>query len=289
MFAGVVADVTQPMYESEFPPSSDLGSDFVTVNEPKNGETAVGIADRYGNTIKFEHTPQRVANRIPNGSFTYDNDLWTISNARYVYQTNDCGRYDDTSMRFNSAYDMSLTSMPVEIAPEKEYEISFVILNENSTIELQRNYEPNVSNAVWFADLYYYDNSDRLIKHTDRQSNSTIHTYDTLDRLLNMTLPNGTEYVYEYYDADLITDVSLADGSNRITTKYDDYGNVVSRTVYPDSSTAYPEYFTYDIAENVLSYTDPNANKTEYEYDNAGRLTKTMITHGKVIVKYHFQ
>ena len=132
------------------------------------------------------------------------------------------------------------------------------------------------------GESYYTDNRDRLVKYTDREGNSTLYTYDTQDRLLGVTLPNGTAYAYTYDDIDLIADVSLADGSNRITTKYDDYGNIISRTVYPNGSTTYSEYFTYDIAGNVLSYTDPNANKTEYEYDNAGRLIKTILPDGTI-------
>ena len=55
----------------------------------------IGIVDRYGNTIKFEHTMSSVTNIVPEGSFKYDDDMWmpsTATNGTYdAYPVDDFG------------------------------------------------------------------------------------------------------------------------------------------------------------------------------------------------------
>ncbi len=133
---------------------------------------------------------------------------------------------------------------------------------------------------------YTYDNTDRLIQVTDCDHQTVQYAYDPTDRLTKITDPQGTQYIYVYDDSGSSITVYMQDAGgaqqNHLTEQHDIWGNVLSRTVYPDgpAQPAISEYYAYDIAGNVTAKTDPNGNTTQYEYDGLNRLTKTILPDG---------
>lgn len=93
----------------------------------------IGIVDRFGNTIKFEHTMSSVTNIVPEGSFRYDDDMWmpsTAANGTYdAYPVDDFGRNDDYSMYFrrNNADDTYIISQPIQVKPLTTYNMGVSI------------------------------------------------------------------------------------------------------------------------------------------------------------------
>jgi YD repeat-containing protein len=54
---------------------------------------------------------------------------------------------------------------------------------------------------------------------------------------------------------------------------------LASKSIYPNgrNSTAVTESHTRNVAGNVKTFTDGKGNETQYEYDNLGQLTKTVL------------
>ena len=96
----------------------------------------IGIVDRFGNTIKFEHELMSIVNRIPEGNFQLDSDMWITSatssgSADAIQVTNDeIGSIDGCVMRFrrNNAYIMS---RPIQIKPSVYYDFGMRFKKEN--------------------------------------------------------------------------------------------------------------------------------------------------------------
>ncbi len=90
----------------------------------------IGIVDRFGNKINFEHELKTVSNRVAEGNFRYDNDKWTSSvssNGIYdVIQTEDntIGSDDGYVMKFRKYNDITssyILSYPIQVEPLTEY------------------------------------------------------------------------------------------------------------------------------------------------------------------------
>ncbi len=103
----------------------------------------IGIVDRFGNTIKFEHELKSITNRVPQGTFAYntennnsdfdfDGDMWISSTSSTgspdaVRQVNTgIGSIDGQVMRFsrnNANGDTYIISQPIQVKPLTDYEL----------------------------------------------------------------------------------------------------------------------------------------------------------------------
>jgi len=115
----------------------------------------IGIVDRFGNTIKFEHELTNITNRVPEGNFRYDDDMWTpsvASNGTYdAYQIEDAdiGSNDGYAMYFTSKDENSesyIISQPIQVKPLTEY---------NFGIRLKSQYGSNVNVEIIGYDTAY--------------------------------------------------------------------------------------------------------------------------------------
>ena len=119
----------------------------------------IGIKDRFNNEIKFEHTMKPVTNRVPNGSFYYDNDTWSNYGADYSIAK---GRYDSESMKFNNSgvEEAFIISSPIQVEPSTSYALSasfFPTYQEEIAIEVMR-YDAEYQYRS--TETFYLDSSD---------------------------------------------------------------------------------------------------------------------------------
>jgi RHS repeat-associated protein len=150
---------------------------------------------------------------------------------------------------------------------------------------------------------YQYDGNSRLWKVTDREGKTTTYGYDgTSQRLAGITDARGHTALALTYDGSgrVLTQkdargvatgdqtsfdyVVNGDGSRSTTVTYpvtsfeptfhptlvDAYastGFLTQRTSGPSSSETLTEQYTYDLAGNRTSVTDPRGNRTDYCYD----------------------
>lgn len=90
----------------------------------------IGIADRFGNSIKFEHELTSVVNRVPDGNFRYDDDMWVSSTGSdnrldAVLQEDDSiGSNDGYVMYFrrNNSEGAYIISQPIQVKPLTSYD-----------------------------------------------------------------------------------------------------------------------------------------------------------------------
>ena len=133
-----------------------------------------------------------------------------------------------------------------------------------------------------------YDNSGRLSYVNNYRSSGKYereqYTYDILDRVVSKKVYSNTTPLYTENYAYTVS------GGNSIVTKTtsaldntavaveketcDNLGRLIKKTA-SDGDEEITASYTYDYRGNMISETDANGNKTEYEYDFKDRLTWT--------------
>ena len=110
---------------------------------------------RFGNAIKFEHTLFPISNRVPEGNFKYDDDMWissTDSNGMYEAfpsEETDIGSNDGHVMYFrrnNEDGNAYIISQPIQVKPLTDYKLG---------IRLKSQYEPDVKVEIIGYDTAY--------------------------------------------------------------------------------------------------------------------------------------
>lgn len=162
---------------------------------------------------------------------------------------------------------------------------------------------------------YHIDDLVRPVYVIDPVNNTTTVSYDAWGRQKEAFDVYGNLYVTEYQlkQRKLISFIVPADSvslyrsvptanaikKSYLEQNYDAWGYLLSRVTYKDISnpnvtgSRLEETYTYDIAGNVIKYTDPNKNQnsdgvtTTYSYDNLNRLSSVKDSLDQV-AKYQY-
>ena len=172
---------------------------------------------------------------------------------------------------------------------------NFIVTYENGLI---KSIKDNTGNRT----ITYEYLDDRLVKVTDAMGNATSYTYDSegfmtevtdscdkliesvtyihdgenKDKVEKRTDANGNEFTYSYDNINCVT--TITDSNGRVTTqKYDSSYSIINSTDAEGKSTVY-EYTRDENGINKYSeeksVTDRNGNKTQYDRDASGNVTK---------------
>ena len=172
---------------------------------------------------------------------------------------------------------------------------NFTVTYENGLI---KSIKDNTGNRT----ITYEYLDDRLVKVTDAMGNATSYTYDSegfmtevsdsfykliesvtyihdgenKDKVEKRTDANGNEFTYSYDNINCVT--TITDSNGRVTTqKYDSSYSIINSTDAEGKSTVY-EYTRDENGINKYSeeksVTDRNGNKTQYDRDANGNVTK---------------
>ena len=172
---------------------------------------------------------------------------------------------------------------------------NFTVTYENGLI---KSIKDNTGNRT----INYEYLNDRLVKVTDAMGNATSYTYDSegfmtevtdscdkliesvtyihdgenKDKVEKRTDANGNEFTYSYDNINCVT--TITDSNGRVTTqKYDSSYSIINSTDAEGKSTVY-EYTRDENGINKYSeeksVTDRNGNKTQYDRDSNGNVTK---------------
>jgi len=149
----------------------------------------IGIKDKFGNQIKFEHTMKQTANYVPNGGFEYGTDMWNaVSGAQAVYNK---GRYDNTSLRLNHGDFTYAASQAIQVEPNgASYTVSADVFVGGS-----------VASGV-FLEVHLLDaaHNERQVKLIPIPTNLTSNTWHEITGTFSTA--SSTQYVFVAVVAD---------------------------------------------------------------------------------------
>jgi len=161
----------------------------------------------------------------------------------------------------------------------------------NHTTDYAHDYNGNViqvTDARTYRSYKDYTPQNQLAMTWDDLSteyNATVYEYDLAGNLTKVTDPTGSETAYTY------------DGMNRKeavwrsdvlveASDYDDNGNLISRTMYPNIYDPQQTTYTHDGLNRMTTETPPIGPNTTYAYNNTGDLI-TKETGANVITYEH--
>jgi len=133
------------------------------------------------------------------------------------------------------------------------------------------------TNAIGAATLFSYDPRGNLAAKQKPDGSRIQYAYDTRNRLVEVAYPDGTAKTYAY---DAVGNLVEAAGDDTTETRQYDAGNRLIETT--DSHTGKRIAYTYDLAGNRLSMTDPENGRHQYRYNDSNRLTAFVDPEGLV-------
>lgn len=201
------------------------------------------------------------------------------------------GPRTDVTDTTSFTYDANLNLTKITNALSQEFEITARdSAGRPTTVEDENNVETD----------YDYDSNGWLESATRAPGTAleavTSFTYDANGNLTGVQLPNGVDVTYTYDDAQRLTDIT-DDLGNKTSYTLDDAGNITQTDIYNATPTlkythdqVFDELsriiesvgaslqtaeFAYDKNSNLVTYTDPKTNDTDYAYDALQRLVET--------------
>ncbi len=124
----------------------------------------------------------------------------------------------------------------------------------------------SVTDPVGEVSRYGYDGLHRMVSMTSPAGAVTANTFDDLDRVVTQTDP--VKKVIRFAYADGSTTVTAPDGSIGVDRYVD--GQVRSHTQQTGTAQAQTWSYTYDVAGNLTSTTQPSSAVTRSTYDARG-------------------
>ncbi len=126
----------------------------------------IGIVDRFGNTIKFEHELICTTNRVHEGNFKYENNMWSTStDSEGTYDAiqlddDNTGSIDGCVMHFrrDNADETYIMSYPVQVEPSSQYQIGLRVKNPYASdirvdiLGYDTAYNQKESKTLWIKD-----------------------------------------------------------------------------------------------------------------------------------------
>ncbi len=140
-------------------------------------------------------------------------------------------------------------------------------LNQTTTYTYTpEGYLESMTDPLGNTTSYTYDSHGQRTSMTDALDNTWTYSYDALGRLVDTTDPLG-HVTHNTYDA--------AGRLISVTQNYDP-----AKTQNEDNQWNIVTTYAYDVRGNQISITDTLGRVTQYEYDDADRLTKTIDPAG---------
>ncbi len=265
----------------------DPGTGLLTSQTDSDGNTTTTTYDALGRPIKV--TQPSMTNL--DGTVYAIEDQYAYTNR--VYSTGaDSTNAGILTLRVDSIrqYTNKATGAVTVLSRQAAYYDGFGFLRVMETY--------NDTNG-WTRSQYHPDDLGRAVYAIDAMGNTQTAAYDAWDQQSEFTDAEGNLYIskplltkqqtqhYTIAAANVATYRSNPDNTsirlNLLEQNFDAYGHKLKVVAYKDGAAGHSqpiqESYTYDLAGNVLTYTDPNGNQnskgvtTAYTYDALNRLT----------------
>lgn len=245
------------------------------------------VTDALGNVTLYEYDERGVFNGMTDDLGNEDTKT-SDANFRPTIVTDEV---EDTTTLTWSADGKNLTA--IEDAEGSETNITYNSLNlplvvtdaldHETTFTYDGTLLSTVTNELEETTTYAYTSEGYLESVTDPLENTTSYTYDSHGQRISMTDPLNHTWTYAYDSLGRLIDTT--DPLLHVTHNvYDAAGRLTSMTVNYDDEKDQNEdnewniitTYAYDVRGNQISVTDTLGRTTEYEYDTADRLIKTI-------------
>ena len=261
--------------------------------------------DADGNRIEYEHDidgkTEVVRDKMGNATvYTYDdngNILKTVDAmgnvTRNTYDGDNNVLTKTDALGFVESYSYDDKGQPVSYT-DKNGKVTYYSYNNLGQVTVQTN--PDES-----KNYITYDSAGNMLSESDKAGNAISYKYDAKGNRTQEKDANGNCINYTFDKEGNVT--SYEDFAGNITSyKYDVKGNVTQEKItYADTGQSsvktyeYDQYdnktaeynngvligsSTYDINGNVITESDKNGNRTEYEYYNSGNVKKITDSNG---------
>ncbi|WDV47883.1 peptidoglycan-binding protein [Clostridiaceae bacterium M8S5] len=232
----------------------------------------------------------------PDGTFTLQ------TKDHYIYRFNNTGHmYQMTDKNGNSIY-IELTSdgkiTGIKDQADSHYTVSYnasnlinKIVEDKTSREVVYEYTnqklTSVKSTTGYYQRYEYDTESYLSKIKDHDNNVLTvinynHSSSEYQHTVNtITDKYGNVRTYSYNKEQKKT--TIIDTNDRATIKWYDDTNSIIKIQYPDSSIETYEYFldgNKNKYSEIKSKTDKKSNKTTYQRDSNGNITKQINPNG---------
>ncbi len=145
----------------------------------------------------------------------------------------------------------------------------------------------SVTDSTGAVTRFTYDSSGNMLAQMDSAGNTTEYAYDSLNRLIKLIDPNGsiTQYTYDAKG----NRTSVTDSNLNVIQYIYNYKNQLTKVLDPLNGITSYEYGGTGCAscsgsgDKLTAIIDAKGNRTEFEYDLLGRLTKESDSLGKII------
>ena len=122
-----------------------------------------------------------------------------------------------------------------------------------------------------------YDTRGNVIEVIDPNSRSTKMAYDKRNLLTQTTDPLGAMTRYAYNENGWLSDITQANGQ-KVQYSYDDAGRITRQQEFnAQAALTKTTTFTYDEADNLLTWSDGQAGATRV-YDDADQLSSEAVS-----------
>ena len=150
------------------------------------------------------------------------------------------------------------------------------------------------TDATGADETYRYDKAGNLIEMTDRKGQRTTYAYDEANRLTQTLYPDGQSQRRGYDAIGRLDMVNETGGATQTKVRYsydevDRVANVATQTVTDGTTLDYGLAYQYDSLDRLVKRTlsfNGNSESTDYQFDNADRLTE--ISFRNQTTKYQY-
>ena len=251
-------------------------------------EEATGALDIYrtaqGGQINFNYNAQGQIIAIVDPIYT------TSGQTAFTYTTFEDGHQQrvDQVTYGNGGYDQFIYD---EINPRRLIEWRQLISSGQNRVERITRYEYDefgrIAAMIAPGDVvtrYEYDQFGYVSRITEgNESRTLLFTHDPVGRLRSITDGRGISTVINWNDARNIISSIQAPLDYAVRYTYDEWNNLIG----VNDRGAETQYI-FDGLENITTVTDPVGRVTNYDYDEAGNITRVLLQDGESAWTYAY-
>ncbi len=294
-----VYDNVGQMIQSTSPDGTVLNYEYDAAHDLR------AITDNLGNKVTYTYDPK--GNR--NQQMTFDPDGTLVRQIQTEYDIRNFVKSINSSGSVTQMVNDAVGNLTTQTDPnenpstQSQYDSLYRLTNTINSFSNSTGYEYNVADQLvkvtapnGAVTQYAYDDLDNLLSEVSPDRGTLTYTHNDAGNVLTQTDSRGITASYVYDALNRLTTVSYPNSSENIAYTYDqgtaEYSCHVQNDAYSIGKLCYTQdeagetYYQYDQWGNPAKQTRLELGQiyiTEYQYDDANRITKMIYPNGRVV------